>query len=130
MAMRFRRRRNQPGALAVRKDADDLERSKPQSGAAHHYCSTFSCNKAGFYDPIRKGKQQTHEFDIFPPPNQPKVPGAPEPSTKFLHLNLEEMDTRVHEQTPISHSRLAPSPNAVCWSRTARAVPWSRRRSQ
>jgi hypothetical protein len=76
----------------------------------------FPCNKSSFHDPIRDpirniGYQQTVDFDVFPLTNQPTLDNAPAPSTKFLHLTLEERDTPVHEQVTVSQSRFAPQLN-------------------
>ena len=75
----------------------------------------FACNQRGFYDPLRANAgdpndQQTYEFDVFPLPNQVQVANGPAPSTKFLHLSLEELHTTKIEQSPISRSRFPPTP--------------------
>ena len=75
----------------------------------------FECNRAGFYDPIRGGAanaQQTYDYDIYPLINIPQVPGAPEPSTRFLTLSLEEKYVPLVEQSPTTTYRGPPTPVA------------------
>lgn len=73
----------------------------------------FPCDTSGFIDPNVPGDQRKLDFDVFPLPNQPQALYSPPPSTKFLHLTLQERDRPKRQQTVQGGSKFRPGSYGV-----------------